>query len=97
MQICAFIAVFSIELSVHLYSVDVPARTFIELFHLFALRDGSEAAAPESADFDSLPADCAEEENNPYDDERSVDLFTAKEKPAHSLKFATNPHETDFS
>ncbi|MEQ2290617.1 hypothetical protein AMECASPLE_005014 [Ameca splendens] len=31
-------------------------------------RDGPEAATQEVTDFDVLPADCVEEENNPYDD-----------------------------
>lgn len=39
------------------------------MFSLIALSDGSEAAAPEVTDFDLLPVDCEEEEeeDNPYD------------------------------
>lgn len=47
-------------------------------------RDGSEAAAAESADFDSLPTDCAEEENNPYDDESSLPIVLENTSNAHT-------------
>ncbi|KAM4728219.1 SUN domain-containing ossification factor isoform 2-T2 [Anableps anableps] len=47
-------------------------------------RDGSEVAAPEVTDFDALPADCVEEENNPYDEDSSPPIVLENTSNAHT-------------
>ncbi|XP_021171288.2 SUN domain-containing ossification factor isoform X4 [Fundulus heteroclitus] len=53
---------------------------------IFTQKDAPEAAAPEAADFEVLPADCGEDEDNPYDDDES--------SPPIVLENTSNAHTT---